>query len=134
MRDPQFLSVDEVVFLHREGIRQYGGTDGLRDRGLLASTVFAPQQTFGGQYLYASLAAVAAAYWIGLVQNHPFVDGNKRVGVRAADVFLAVNGYDLGFPPAHVVDLTLQIATRGIARAQVVAQILQHLTPFAASR
>lgn len=130
MEPPRFLRVDEVIELHRQGIALYGGEPGLRDRGLLESAVLAPQQTFGGEYLYPSLPEMAAAYWLGLVMNHVFVDGNKRLGLRAADVFLALNGLDLTLTEAEAVDLTLRITVHQIGREELVARIEQNTAPL----
>lgn len=130
MEPPRFLTIEEVVELHRQGIALYGGELGLRDSGLLDSAVSSPQQTFGGDYLYPSLAAMAAAYWFGLVMNHVFVDGNKRVGLRAADVFLALNGLDLTMSEAEAVGLTLRMASHQVGREELVARIEQNTTPL----
>jgi len=72
-------------------IKTYGGSEGLRDAGLLHSAIAVPQASFGGNYLHAGLFEMAAAYLYHIVQNHPFVDGNKRTGAAAAIVFLAMN-------------------------------------------
>src|SRR5689334_8259996 len=95
---PLFLTLDEVLQLHAHQIQTYGGSEGLRDRGLLESAVVQPQATFAGQYLHEDLAAMAAAYLYHIVANHPFIDGNKRTGMHAADVFLRLNGFELDFP------------------------------------
>jgi death-on-curing protein len=90
--DPVFLSLEEVLAIHRDQIERYGGADGLRDVGLLQSAVAAPAATFGGEFLHRDLFEMAAAYLFHLTSNHPFVDGNKRVGTVAALVFLDLNG------------------------------------------
>jgi death-on-curing protein len=90
--DPVFLTIEEVLAIHRDQIERYGGSDGLRDVGLLQSAVAAPAATFDGAFLHADLFEMAAAYLFHLASNHPFVDGNKRVGAAAALVFLELNG------------------------------------------
>ena len=130
MEPPRFLSVEEVLELHRQGIALYGGELGTRDHGLLESAVLSPQQTFGGEYLYPSLFEMAAAYWFGLVMNHVFMDGNKRVGLRAADVFLALNGLDLTLTEEEAVDLTLRIALHQVEREELVTRIEQNTAPL----
>ena len=107
---PKFLTVEQVLDLHATLIDHHGGSHGLRDPGLLESAVMAPQQTFGGELLYKSLAEMAVAYWIGLVGNHPFVDGNKRVGLFAFDTFLLMNGRRVGMTNDEAVGMTLRIA------------------------
>ena len=122
--------MEESLDLHAEAIARYGGDPGLRDRRLLESAVLAPQQTFGGALLYTSLAQIAAAYWIGLVTNHAFVDGNKRIGLFACDVFLLLNGYRLTLTPEAATATTLGIATAQIERAELVALIGRSLQPL----
>jgi death-on-curing protein len=77
MPPPRFLTIDEILDLHADQIRRYGGSHGVRDRGLLDSALAMTSQAFGGQYGHPDLPAMAAAYLYHLVRNHPFVDGNK---------------------------------------------------------
>lgn len=93
--NPVFLTLEEVTEIHRDMIERYGGSLGIREVGLLESAVAMPQAGFGGQYLHADLFEMAAAYLFHIVQNHPFVDGNKRVGAMAAFTFLKLNGFSL---------------------------------------
>src|SRR5688572_7127003 len=95
MWEPRFLTFEEVVFLHQRGLDLFGGEAGLRDKGLLDSAVHAPQASMGGKFLNGTIEEMAATYLFSLVGNHPFVDGNKRVGFYAADTFLTLNGLDL---------------------------------------
>ncbi len=85
------LSKEQVLRLHNALLETFGGTAGVRDDGLLESALNAPFATFGGQYLYPSVQAKAAQLGFGLVCNHPFVDGNKRIGAHVMLVFLAIN-------------------------------------------
>jgi death-on-curing family protein len=87
---PILLSLNEVVEIHRDVIERYGGSSGIRDMGLLQSAVAVPQASFGGEYLHTGLFEMAAAFLFHLVQNHPFLDGNKRTGAMAAFTFLWV--------------------------------------------
>jgi len=84
----QFLSVDEVIEIHEVVIRRFGGSQGIRDKGLLESALYRPSSGY-----YSSLDEMAAAMFESLIKNHPFVDGNKRVAFFATDVFLRMNGY-----------------------------------------
>lgn len=86
-----YLTIAEVLAIHRMQIEQYGGIDGVRDSGLLESAVFRPQIGY-----YNNVAEEAAALMESLANNHPFLDGNKRVAFACAHVFLLLNGYDLG--------------------------------------
>lgn len=92
--EPVFLSLPEVLEIHRDQIERYGGSPGVRDVGLLQSALAQPAATFAGQFLHADLFEMAAAYLFHIVQNHPFVDGNKRVGTAAAVVFLLMNDHE----------------------------------------
>ena len=87
------LTKRQVLLLHEQLLQEFGGTPGVRDEGLLDSALAAPFQTFDGQSLYPSVQAKAAQLGFGLVCNHPFVDGNKRIGTHVMLVFLALNGY-----------------------------------------
>ena len=86
----QFLSLDEAIAIHERLIDKFGGTQGLRDRGLLESALFRPQTGY-----YADLAQMAAALFESLISNHAFVDGNKRAAYFICDVFLRLNGWKL---------------------------------------
>ena len=89
--NPTFLSIGEILEIHRDQINRYGGDPGIRDLGLLQSALAMPAAGFGGRYLHGDIYEMAAAYLFHIIQNHPFVDGNKRTGVVAALVFLALN-------------------------------------------
>jgi death-on-curing protein len=110
-----YLSVEQIQSLHRDQIARYGGDAGLRDRGLLESALARPAATFGGEDLYPDPPAKAAALMHSLVLNHPFVDGNKRVGAQAAIVFVEVNGWELLATPDELVDVTLELAAGKVA-------------------
>jgi death-on-curing protein len=105
-----FLTLDEVLAIHRDQNERYGGSDGVRDWGLLQSAIAMPAATFGGQFLHGDLCEMAAAYLFHLVQNHPFFDGNKRVGAVAAYVFLALNDTRLTADNDTFADLVLTVA------------------------
>src|SRR3569623_9486 len=92
-----FLTVEDVKELHAASIRQFspGESTTVLDEGRLEAAVMQPQQTFDGQYLYSSLAEMAAAYLIGLAQNHAFENGNKRVAFATSSIFLRINGFGL---------------------------------------
>src|SRR5437762_12627688 len=115
-----YLSVEQVLALYAGLVDDFGGSSGLRDRGALESAVARPAMTFGGDDLYADLAAKAAALMHSIVMNHPFVDGNKRVGAMAAELFLVVNGHRLEAPDEALVDLAFAVA-RGEVSAEALA-------------
>lgn len=89
------LTTDEVLELHRLVIAQSGGGSGVRDPGVLDSALAQPRMTFGGDDLYPTVVEKAAALGFSLVMNHPFVDGNKRIGHAAMETFLVLNGYEI---------------------------------------
>jgi len=91
--EPLFLSVEDVLALHGDQLRLFGGSAGVRDRGALESAVATPGATFDGEFLHEDLFHMAAAYAFHIAENQPFVDGNKRTGLNAALVFLDVNGW-----------------------------------------
>jgi len=115
-----FLSVDDVLAIHEDTIRHEGGLGGVRDPGLLQSAVMTPQARFEGHWLHASLAAMAAAYHFHLCQNHPFHDGNKRVAVMAALVFLDVNGARRLPSSRELEAVTMAVASGVMTKAEVV--------------
>lgn len=122
-----FLTTAQVERIHAEVIRQFGGSMGLRDRGLFESACEMPRATFGEQFLHATPAAMAAAYLFHLCSNRPFVDGNKRVGLGAALVFAELNGYEVRATDDELEELTLGVASRSISKEQVTAFFARHM-------
>jgi death-on-curing protein len=116
--DPLFLDLDHVLRIHRSMIDTYGGEAGLRDAGLLDSAIAMPRASFGGEHLHRDIFEMAAAYLFHIVQNHPFLDGNKRTGSAAALVFLIMNGYELDADEDGLVDIALKIATSQAGKAE----------------
>lgn len=105
-----YLSVEQLLDLYRVLVRRFGGRSGVRDRGGLESAAARPAMTFGGEDLYPDIPSKAAALMHSLVLNHPFVDGNKRIGVAAAELFLRVNGAELQAGDNELESLTLALA------------------------
>ncbi|MEA2553302.1 MAG: death on curing protein [Fimbriimonadaceae bacterium] len=125
-----FLTVEDVVFLHARGIDLYGGAHGTRDLGLVESAALAAQQTFGGQFLCTTLEEIAATYWYNLANNHGFIDGNKRVALRAADVFLARNGFDLELQPDKAAEVTEGVASGKISKGELIEIVRRSIRPL----
>src|ERR1041384_7207897 len=123
----RYLSVQEVVSLHSLLIAQSGGSSGLRDRGALESAVAQPEASFGGQDLYPDLASKAAALGHSLIQNHPFVDGNKRVGHGAMEVFLLLNGYEIDASTDEQEIIIIDVARGEVSRIELSAWISKHI-------
>jgi death-on-curing protein len=120
---PVFLGLAEVLAIHRDQIARYGGVPGIRDIELLKSALGMPAATYGGQFLHTDIHEMAAAYLFHLVKNHPFLDGNKRVGAVAALVFLALNGYDFDAPEDDFADMVLAVARGEMSKAEVAGFI-----------
>ncbi len=119
----EFLTVEVVLALHQRQLERFGEGAGLRDRGLLESAVAQPEASFAGVYAHDGLFAMAAAYLLHSVKNHPFVDGNKRAGLLTAQVFLAVNGVELLDDSAAFYDLTMGVAEGRIDKATVAVEL-----------
>lgn len=102
MSDPEFLTLDEVLGIHADQIRRYGGSAGLRDLGLLRSALAMPQTTYDDEFLHGTIFEMAAAYLFHLARNHPFIDGNKRTALMITLVFLGLNGQRLEVKPDAV--------------------------------
>lgn len=110
------LSKRHILLIHEQLISETGGSSGLRDEGMLDSALNAPFQTFGGEDVYPSLQQKAARLCFGLVKDHPFVDGNKRIGAHVMLVFLSLNGIELQHSQAELSDVILQLAAGEIER------------------
>lgn len=119
MPTPLFLDLEQVMRLHASMIEQYGGADGIRDVGLLQSAVAMPQMAYGGEHLHTDIFEMAAAYLYHLVQNHPFLDGNKRIGAAASIVFLAMNDIEIEADEDGLVELTLSVACGESGKAEI---------------
>ncbi len=113
---PNFLSVPRVLKIHEKVVLVYGGETGLRDSRLLESAVFMPQSGMGGEYFHEDIFAMAAAYLYHIVQNHPFVDGNKRTGIAAALLFLKRNGFNVPCNDDALTDMVLGVAEGSVSK------------------
>ena len=104
------LTKEQVLALHHELIREFGGDDGVRDEGLLESALAAPFQTFDGLPVFATVHQKAARLGFGLIANHPFVDGNKRTGAHVMLMVLAMNGIELNYTQKELYEVILEVA------------------------
>lgn len=121
MAEPRFLGLDRVIQLHRILIEEYGGSHGVRDLGLLGSAIAQPGSMFDGAYLHGDLFEMAAACLYHIVQNHPFVDGNKRIGSAAAIIFLGLNGIEVEPDEDGLYDITIAVASSKAGKPEVAA-------------
>jgi death-on-curing protein len=129
--DPVFLELPDVLRLHGHQIATYGGSDGIRDLAALESALAMPRAGIGDEYFHKGLVAMAAAYLFHLCQNHPFVDGNKRVAAAAAFSFLYMNGQLLQAPPEAFRDLVLATASGQSDKTAIAAFLAGHLRSLA---
>jgi death-on-curing protein len=123
----RYLAVDQVLALHRLVCSQSGGSVGLRDMNALEAAVVQPAMTFSGVDLYPSLAEKAAALAYSLIQNHPFIDGNKRVGHAAMEVFLVLNGYEVDATVDEQEGIFLSVASGRMTRTDLANWLAQHI-------
>jgi death on curing protein len=125
--NPDFLTVDDVLIIHEDQINEFGGSFGLRDRALLESAIAQPQISFDGIFVHIDLFQMAASYLYHLTSNHPFVDGNKRIGLAAALVFLEINGIEILKGTDELFELTMRVAF-GAVNKQEIAIALRSLS------
>ena len=125
-KEPLFLTFAEIIEIHDYQISHFGGADGLRSAEMLKSAIGMPSSTFSGEYLHPTIPEMAAAYLFHLVENHPFLDGNKRVGAMASLVFLDLNGYEFDATDEEFTDLVMRVASGKMLKSEVVLFFQQH--------
>lgn len=121
-----FLNKEQVKYLHKKMIQEIGGIEGIRDEGLLDSALSVPFQSFGGMELYPSMIGKAARLCYGLIKNHAFLDGNKRIGIYAMLVFLELNGMEIKCSDEELVALGLEIASGRNGERDIIIWIMTH--------
>jgi len=126
----RYLLIHEVLALHERIAEQSGGGVGVRDLGLLESALAQPRQSFGDTDLYPSLVEKAAALGFSLVANHPFVDGNKRIGHAAMEIFLVLNGEEIDADVGEQERVVLAVAAGELTREQLTDWLREHLRPM----
>ena len=124
----RYLSLKEVLELHRLLLERTGGLSGVRDLGLLESAVAQPLMTFGGQELYPTIIEKATALGFSLINNHPFNDGNKRVGHAALETFLVLNGYEIDAPVDEQERVILSVAAGEMDKDGFTDWLRAHIT------
>ncbi len=123
---PPFLGLEEVLEIHHDQIRRYGAVEGIRDLGLLHSALAMPEAGNSRQYYHADIFEMAAAYLFHIVNNHPFVDGNKRTGVVAAIVFLEMNGVEVHATNEALVETVLAVAEGKLQKSGIAEFFRKH--------
>lgn len=120
------LSKEQILKLHANLIKATGGSDGIRNEGMLDLALNNPFQSFGGKELYPSIQAKAARLCFGLVKNHAMIDGNKRLGTHVMLVFLALNGYELTYSQTELSNIILALASGDIGEKEILQWIIEH--------
>lgn len=120
------LTKEQVIKIHSSLIAKTGGIDGIRDENLLESSLNSPFQSFDGVELYPSIMQKAA--WIGysLISNHPFIDGNKRIGIHIMLVFLSLNGIELNYAQEELIDIGLKLAAGKMKAEELIIWLNSH--------
>ncbi len=120
------LAKRQLLLLHEQLINETGGSHGLRDEGLLESALSSPFQEFDSYTPYPTIQQKAARLGYSLVMNHPFIDGNKRIGAHAMLTLLALNGIDLSYTQEELADIFLEVAASKIRYEELLTWLLNH--------
>ena len=123
-KEPQWLRTPAVLAIHQRLLFEFGGAEGVRDQGLLESALSRPQHLW--HYERPDMLDLAAAYAFGIINNHAFIDGNKRTAYTAAFVFLSINGYEMEADEGEVVVMTVGLAEKSIRQEQYAAWLRDH--------
>jgi death-on-curing protein len=125
----RYLTLNETLELHRRIIAQSGGAPGVLNLGALESALAQPQMTFNEIDLYPTITDKTAALGFSLIQNHPFVDGNKRIGHASMEVFLVLNGFEVSAPVREQEQIILNVASGALDRVGLSAWLRGHIVP-----
>ena len=123
----KILTKEQILKLHSQLISDFGGSAAIRDDSLLDSAIKTPFQTYNGKELYPTLLGKASRLCFGLVKNHSFVDGNKRIGTHAMLVFLAINGVELEYSDTELITLIMPVASGEQSDADILHWLQQHI-------
>lgn len=121
-----FLTINQVLFIHDQMVKRFGGSHGIRDIGLVESAIARPQATFGGKFLYSSIFDKAAALLQSLLKNRPLIDGNKRTALSSAAVFLKKNGYKLTNLHKEEVEFAVRVDNGNLTIEQISKWLKEH--------
>jgi death-on-curing protein len=127
LNEPIFLGLEEVIEIHNDQIKRYGGRAGISDLGLLKSAIAMPAAGFGGDYLHTDIYEMAAAYLFQIIRNHSFIDGNRRTGAVASVVFLMMNGIEIHADESTFEKMVLSVA-EGKSDKTTIAQFFRNNT------
>ena len=124
-----YLTAEQVLFIHYRLLNETGGEHGIRDLGMLESAIARPKATFAKQELYPDTFEKAAALMESLINNHPFVDGNKRTGIACAVLFLKQNGIPFSAKNAELESFTLRVASSKVGQSEIARWLKKHSHP-----
>ncbi len=130
MSRTRFLTAEEVLFIHKRILDETGGMKGVREIAALQSALARPQATFAGEALYPDIFAKTAAMMESLIRNHPFLDGNKRVGLTSGVIMLQLNGFHLTAPPDAIEAFILDIAQGKLEVRVIAVWLREHVRPI----
>jgi len=122
----KIITKNQILALHQQLLNQFGGSDGLRSESLLDSAIAAPFHTFNGQDAFPTIEQKAARLGFGLIKNHPFADGNKRIGAHVMFVFLSVNKVYLTYTQKELYETILQVASGECSYEELLQWIIEH--------
>ena len=122
----RFLTLSEVLLIYEDQIRRYGGSYGVRDLSLLSSAVYVPQSTFEKHYLHKTIPEMAAAYAFHICNNHALIDGNKRLALASALVFLDINGFDFDCSEDDIYRIMMEVAGSSMSKAELTEKFIRY--------
>ena len=120
------ISKEQVLLLHSDIVKEFGGKKGVRDEALLDSALSAPYQTFGGEDLYPDLLGKSARLAFGIIKNHPFYDGNKRMGAHLMLIFQRLNGVEIAYKDKEMIDMIISVAAGDTDEEGLYSWLLDH--------
>ncbi|MEH1929602.1 type II toxin-antitoxin system death-on-curing family toxin [Nostoc sp.] len=125
----RYLTLEEVLELYHHIVEQSGGSAGISNMGGLESAIAQPQMTFAGEELYPTIVEKASALGFSLIKNHPFIDGNKRIGHAAMEVFLVLNGFEINAALDEQEQVILQVASGELGRDEFTEWLRNQIVP-----
>ncbi len=122
----KYLTSQQVLAIHDQAVKRFGGSNGVRDIGLVESAVGRPQSTYDGNDLYANIFDKAAALLQSLLKNHPFVDGNKRTALASTGIFLKINGIGLKNYHKNEIEFAVSVDNEHLSLEEISEWIIKH--------
>ena len=130
MKNIHFISKDLILYFYDQLIQTYGGTHGIRDENLLESALQQPKATFKGKYLHDTIMKMAAAYGFHLCNNHPFIDGNKRIALVAMDIFLQRNGFEIIASEKETYKTIIKLSSGQLSKNELTKWLYRNTSPI----